>query len=172
MAKLKYAYQNFDETCASAYGRDLPVSTKTSIEMCSFLKGRSIEDATKILERVLIFKQAIPFRRFNDGVGHRRGKIGPGRYPQKLTSIMLKLLKNVKANAETKGLSDSLKLVHMCAHKAATPFHQGRQRRRAMKRTHIELVVKDVSTKKEQSKPKVETIKPKVETTTPKGDNK
>ena len=156
MAKTKYAYEKFDETCASAYGRDLPVSTKNSIELCSFLRGKSVEEATKILENVLTFKQAIPYRRFNDGVGHRRGKIGPGRYPQKLVSIVLKLLKNIKANAETKGLSDSLKLVHMCAHKAATPFHQGRQRRRAMKRTHIELVVKETA-KKEQPKPKTET---------------
>ena len=143
MTKPNYAYQNLDDTCATAYGRNLPVSTKNSVELCSFLRGKSVDRALAILNNVLIKKEAIPFRRFTNGVGHRRGNMASGRYPQKLSLEVIHMLKAVKFNAENKGLSDSLKIVHMCAHKASTPFHQGRQRRRAMKRTHIELVVKE-----------------------------
>jgi hypothetical protein len=70
-------------------------------------------------------------------------------------------------------------IVHICAHRAATPLHQGRQRRRAMKRTHIELVLKEMevksapvkkaAAKKAEAKPEVKTPapakKPEVEKT-------
>ncbi|MGE0793286.1 MAG: 50S ribosomal protein L22 [Candidatus Woesearchaeota archaeon] len=152
MAKPKYSYEKFDDHCARVYGRNLPVSTKTSIEMCSFLKGKSVDKAIQILDDVLSFKQAVPFRRFTDGVGHRKGNMASGRYPQKLSTEMKILLNSVKANAEVKGLSDSLKIVHLIAQKASTPFHQGRQRRRAMKRTHIELIVREDEFAKKQTK--------------------
>lgn len=147
MTKPNYSYKPVVENYARAYGRNLPVSTKTSIEMCSFLRGKTFDRAIRFLDDVLSFKAAVPFRRFTDGVGHRRGKMAAGRYPQKLSTEMKALLLSAKANADVKGLSDSLVIAHICAHKAATPFHNGRQRRRSMKRTHIELVLEEVAPK-------------------------
>lgn len=146
MAKPNYTFQKMDDHCARAYGKDLPVSTKASIEMCNHLRHMVYDKAIKTLENVILLKEAIPFRRFNDGVGHRKGKMGPGRYPVKLATELKALLMSAKANAENKGLSDSLVIAHLLANKASTPFHQGRQRRRSMKRTHIELVLKEDET--------------------------
>jgi len=162
---------------AKVYGRSLPVSTKTSVEMCSFLRGMSYARALKVVSNVLEFKQAVPFTRFIDGVGHRKGKMAAGRYPQKLSQHMKELLLSAKSNADDKGLSDSLVVAHICAHKAATPFHNGRQRRRAMKKTHIELVLEEfvpTTNKKVETKQKPitkETPKPKV-TEMPKVESK
>ena len=46
----------------------------------------------------------------------------------------------------------------MAAHKASAPWHYGRQRRRKMKRTHIEIVIGEKETKKKNQK-KVEISK-------------
>ncbi len=150
MTKPNYSYKPVVENYARAYGRNLSVSTKTSIEMCSFLRGKTFDRAIRFLDDVLSFKAAVPFRRFTDGVGHRRGKMAAGRYPQKLSTEVKALLLSAKANADVKGLSDSLVIAHICAHKAATPFHNGRQRRRSMKRTHIELVLEEVAPKEKK----------------------
>lgn len=154
MSKPNYAYKNMTEQSAKAYGRNLPISTKTSIEICSHLRGMTFDRAVTVLTNVLQLKQAIPFTRFMDGVGHRKGNMAAGRYPQKGSQLIKDLLMSAKSNAENKGLSDSLVVAHICAHKAATPFHNGRQKRRVMKRTHIEIVLEEVVP---ESKSQVET---------------
>lgn len=143
MANTNYASKEYGDDCARVYGRSLPISTKTSIEVCSFLRGKSVKSSISYLDEVLDLKKAIPFTRFNDGVGHRRGKMASGRFPRKASIEFQALLKSVQANAAAKGLSDDLKIIHLCAHKASTPMHQGRQRRRVMKRTHVELIVRE-----------------------------
>ena len=67
---------------AKAISKDLGISTKVSIEISNFLRGKKTQEAKSILERVLKKKQAIPFKRFTDGVGHRKGaNIAAGRFP-------------------------------------------------------------------------------------------
>jgi len=126
-----------------AVGRSLPISTKQSIEICDFIRNRSIDDAKKILNEVIKKKMAIPFKRFREGAGHKRG-IASGKYPQKACKELLKVLNMVEANAQHKGLSSSLKIKSILAQKASTPWHFGRKRRRKMKRTHIEVVVEEI----------------------------
>lgn len=167
MSKPNYSTKNFDESCARAYGRNLPISTKTSVEICNFLRGKSYSEAVKLLEEVLVYKRAIPFTRFMNGVGHRKGDMAAGRYPQKASLLIKELFESAKANANNKGLSDELKIVHLCAHKASCPFHQGRQRRRMMKRTHVEVVLKEIEGAKKKEVVKKE-IKPATKTTAPK----
>lgn len=153
MSKPKYSITNFDGSCAKAYGKSLPISTKTSIEICSFLRGKSYDFAINYLEDVLKLKKAIPFKRFTNGVGHRKGDMASGRFPQKASTEIKQILESAKANANNKGLSDELKIIHLSAQKASSPFHQGRQRRRMMKKTHIEVVLKEVEgTKKKETK--------------------
>lgn len=152
---MNYSINETKENMAKAYGRSLGISTKVSIEVANHLRGRTTTKAKWILERVLQKKEAIPFKRFTDGVGHRPGGIGAGRYPQKASEEFLKLIKQAEANAQAKGLSEELIIVHLAAHKASSQFRQGRQRRRKFKRTHVEIVVQEMdkpSKKQETSK--------------------
>jgi large subunit ribosomal protein L22 len=147
---MKYAFQEFNkETMAKAYGKDLGISTKHSVEICKYLKGKSVEKAKKILEEV--DKKPIPFTRFNRDRGHKPG-IGPGRYPIKASGEILEILKNAEANATQKGLSN-LFIIHMCGHRAARPWHHGRKRRQKTKATHIEIVL-GPKIKKQEAKDK------------------
>jgi len=155
MAKTNYAFTNFGSDTAKAYGSNLDISTKVSINICNWLRGLPVDKAITKLENVLAFKEAVPFTRFTDGVGHRKGKMASGRYPQKASKAFLALLNSAVSNAANLGLSDDLKIIHLVANKASTPLHQGRQRRRAMKKTHLEVVLKEVEVKTKASSKKL-----------------
>ncbi len=131
------------ENYAMVMGVDLPISTKHSIELCSFIRYKTIKQAKKQLSLTLEKKLAIPLKRFHKDRGHRKGKIGPGFYPQNATKHFIMLLNSLEANAQNKGLNtEILYLKKAIANKAATSAHFGRQRRN-MKRTHIEFVAEE-----------------------------
>jgi large subunit ribosomal protein L22 len=121
MARIKYSYQPADETkAAKAMGYEMPISFKHAVEICRVLKGKKIEDAKKILEDVIEMRKPIPFKRYKKKVAHKRGldRWYAGRYPQKAARFILKVLKNLEANAEYKGLElDKLVIVHAQAKK-------------------------------------------------------
>jgi len=76
MAHNKYAFQGFNkELMARAVGRDLTVSTKQAIEICNYLRKRKLAQAKMLLEKVIEKKQAVPFKRFVNGLGHKAGKM-------------------------------------------------------------------------------------------------
>lgn len=133
---------------AKAMGVALPISTKKAVELCAFVKGRELATAVRLLEDVVAEKVAVPFRKYaKGGTGHKPGGVGPGRYPKKACAAVVKLLKQAQANARVKGL-DATKLVvsSILANKGALSWHFGRQRRRRMKRTHVEVVVTESPT--------------------------
>lgn len=139
---MKYATPYDGKIMARAMGVALPISTKKSVEICTFVKGRKLEQAIRLLDGVTEGKVAVPFRRYaKGGTGHRPG-IGPGRYPEKAAAEIAELLRQVQANARSKGLDiPSLVVSSILAKKGAQAWHYGRQKRRRMKRTHIEVVV-------------------------------
>jgi len=143
---------------AKAISKDLGISTKVSIEISNFLRGKKTQEAKSILERVLKKKQAIPFKRFTDGVGHRKGaNIAAGRFPEKASEAFLTIIKQCEANAQAKGLSSDLRIAHLVAQKGTNAFRHGRQRRRRYKRTHLEIVLEEMEKiTKTESKPKIE----------------
>ncbi len=144
------------EHAAKAIGRSLPISTKQSVEICRFLRKKSLQRAKTILESVIVKKAAIPYKRYLHDVGHRPGKMAAGRYPIKSSREILALLNSIEANAQFKGLNTAnLVITHINAHKASTPPHYGR-RRRQTKRTHIEVVVEEKIDKKAEEAPKKE----------------
>jgi large subunit ribosomal protein L22 len=154
-----YAFEGYvKENMARAKGDSLPVSTKQSCEICTFIRGRKLSTAKRMLSDVIAMKRAVPFKRFNDNVGHRKGGVGPGRYPIKASAEILKVVEACEANAQFKGLDTaSLSIVHANANFASRPWHYGRQSRRKMKRTHIEIVAaeskeKDAKAKHEEKK--------------------
>ena len=130
----------FDEKDARVQAFSLPISLKQSAEICRAIRNKRYDRALKILEGTIEMKEAIPYLRFNRGVGHRT-KIGPGRFPVKASTHILELLKSVKANARQKGLdADSLKIKAAIAKQGPKTPRYGRHRGRTAKRTHIEIV--------------------------------
>ena len=112
------------------------------------IENKNIADAKKILQNVAEKKLAIPFRRYNWDLGHKKG-LGPARYPEKASKVFIELIENVEANAQFKGLNTSnLIIAHVSAHKAGKAWHYGRQSRRRMKRTNVEIVVEEKAKKK------------------------
>jgi large subunit ribosomal protein L22 len=152
MADYKYAYEGKQENIAKAVIRDSAISTKTAIEMSNFLRGKSTKAAKAALERIIEKKQALPYKRFTNGLGHKKGPMAAGRYPQAASKAFLGLIENAEANASNKGLADDLIIKHIVANKASTPYHYGRQRRRKTKRTHVEIVL--IENEKAERKPK------------------
>ncbi len=148
------------ENSATVNGKDMPISTKHSIEICNFIRGKNLLKSKEFLSKVLEKKKAVPFKRFNRDMGHRPGSVGPGRYPQKATSIILKLLESLEVNAQNKGLDTaSLYLKTVIPNKGSNVWHYGRQRRRRMKLTHIFMQAEEKVEKKEETKKKTEVKK-------------
>ncbi|MBD3209311.1 50S ribosomal protein L22 [Candidatus Woesearchaeota archaeon] len=143
MADYHYAYEGPTAHTAKAVLKEAPISPKVAVELSSYLKGKTTAQAKAVLERVVKREQAIPYKRFTDGVGHKRG-MAAGRYPGKAAKHFLQLIHVAEANANQAGLASDLKIIHLLAHKASSPFRFGRQRRRQMKQAHVEIVVKEV----------------------------
>lgn len=154
MAKYNYAAKGMvTEHTAKAVGVGLPVSTKISVEVCSFIRRKNLEKAKNLLKQAIDKKIAVPFKRFNKNVGHKKGRIAAGRYPEKTCAEILNLLESVEANAQFKGLNTSnLIIKSIIANAASRPWHYGRQHRRRMKRTNIEIIVEERAVKKEEKK--------------------
>jgi len=121
MARVNYAYQPEDETkAAKAMGYEMDISFKHAVEICRAIRGRKVQDAIKYLEDVVAMKRVVPFRKYKKKVAHKSGleKWYAGRYPQKAARHILKILKNLEANAEYKGLEvERLIIVHAQAKK-------------------------------------------------------
>ena len=136
------------ENTAKAMGISLPISTKQAVEICSFLRGKTIEQGKNILKSVIDKKAAIPFKRYNRDMGHKTG-MAAGRYPKKASSNILKLLESVEANAQNKNLdTNNLIIKKAIANKAGNQYHYGRQRRIKMKRTHLTIIVEEIKQNK------------------------
>ena len=143
----RYSFENYvKDKMARAMGRDLPISIKQSVEICSALRKKDVENAKKILNMAISKKKAIPFKRYNDNVGHKRG-MAAGRYPLKACGHILELLESAESNAGQKGLSN-LVIAHICAHKGAKVWRYGRRSGLKAKRSNVEIVL-------EEGKPKI-----------------
>ena len=136
------------DKAAYVRGSNLPVSTKHCREIASFIKGKEERRVITLLEQVVAQKTAVPFRRFNRDVGHRPGHVGPGRYPEKASRMVISLLKSLVANAQQKGLDvKSLCIASAIANIASRPARYGRHRRRVTKRSHFEITAVEKETK-------------------------
>lgn len=144
MAQHNYAYQKSEENIAKAVGRNLDISPKQSTEICKYVRGRTLSQAKMLLQQAIDMKKAVPFTRFNNGLGHKPG-MSAGRYNPKACSQILKVLKSAEANAKNKGYNSSdLKVVHISMQIGPRNLHYGRQRRGIFKNSHIEVVLQEV----------------------------
>ncbi len=156
MPTWHYSLKLRDESkIAKAVAYDIPVSIKYMREIVATIKGMKLIEAEKFLENVIKLKQPVPFRRYHGKVSHKKGladRFGwpSGRYPVKGAKYVLELLRNVKVNAENKGLNvDNLVIVHIVAHRGPTlkrymPRAFGRATPKFRRTSHLEVIVKEV----------------------------
>ena len=151
----KYSFKDFDKNkMARVVGLNLNISTKQSIEICNFIRGKNIQDVKKVLNNVINGKQAIPYKRHNKKIPHRKGDwITSGRYPKKASKAILRLIESAEANAQQQGLNTSELIIrHIVANKAAKTRKYGRKIGTFTKNTHIEIVVEEVGGKKKEGR--------------------
>ncbi|MHA1681034.1 MAG: 50S ribosomal protein L22 [Promethearchaeota archaeon] len=149
MPNFGYSIVGLDkDKSAIASKRDAPVSNKKTREVCHAIKGKMLQKAKDYLERVLEFKEPVPFKRHKGHQAHRKGKgYGPGRYPVKSVKVVLGLLAEVENNAEYKGLDvDKCRIVHAAVNKGRIykKFIQrafGRSSPYYNTRSHIEIAI-------------------------------
>ena len=123
---------------AVANGISLPISTKDSVAICRFIRHKPIEKAISDLEDVEKFKRAIPMK---GEIPHRKGKgMMAGRYMTKPVGYFIRMLKNLKANANVNGIEEAV-IVEAVPNRASRPY--GRFGRVKRKRTHIHIKVMD-----------------------------
>ena len=152
MASYTYATAVDKAKQAQTVALNQPVSTKQSLEIARWLRGRSTEKAKVLLQAVIEKRIAVPYKRFNKKIAHKK-QIGPGKYPVKTASLFLKLINEVEANASVKGLNEeALKIHAIVVHKGARNMHHGRQRGRTFKNAHIEIVVEETEKRREPKK--------------------
>lgn len=148
MARIAYSYKPQDETKAvRAMGYEVPISFKHAMEICRVMKGKKVTQAITFLEGVIQLKFPVPLKKHKKKVAHKNiPNWYAGRYPQKAANEILKVLKNLKANAEYKGLNaEELIIVHAQAKKGRvieryTPRAFGRAVPKRKQLTTVELV--------------------------------
>jgi len=152
MARTAYSQDLKGDEVARGKANELPISPKHSIEIATFIRNRRIDDAIEYLEKVIAQKKAIPFRKFNRDVAHKRGLEGwdAGRYPKKASEAYIRLLASVKKNAEYTGLdTEKLVIVHASANrgrgqKAFFPRAMGRATPKRRETVNIEIIAREV----------------------------
>jgi large subunit ribosomal protein L22 len=154
MARIDYSQKISGDTIAKAKANEINMSPKHSIEIATFIRHQRVNDAIAYLNDVIGLKKAIPFRRFNRNVAHKRGLPGnwdAGRYPVKASKAYIRVLESVKKNAEYIGLdADNLEIIHVSANrgraqKAFFPRAMGRATPKVRETVNIEIVVREVS---------------------------
>ncbi|MCK9596906.1 hypothetical protein M0R19_06985 [Candidatus Pacearchaeota archaeon] len=130
-------------------GISLPISTKDSVAICKFIRHKSIDKAISDLEEVSKLKKAIPM---SGEIPHRKGKgMMAGRYMTKPVGFFIRLLKDLKSNANANGLDEPI-IVESVPNRASRPY--GRFGSVKRKRTHIKVRAVEKSKLKQNKKKK------------------
>ena len=123
---------------------------KHCYQVAKFIRGMNVMDAIDYLERVIDKKVAIPYTRRsrkgkggNTMAGHRKGKMGPGRYPNRASKEFIKLIKSAMGNARQRYDTidaEDMMITHCAAHRGQ--IHSGwrpRARGRATPKNHYQV---------------------------------
>jgi len=154
MARVDYSNKTKGDNIAKGKANELNMSPKHSIEIAGLIRHMRVNDAIAYLNDVIALKKAVPFRRFNRNVAHKRGLPGnwdAGRYPVKASKAYLRLLESVKKNAEYIGLdAENLEIIHASANrgraqKAFFPRAMGRATPKLRETVNLEIIAKEVA---------------------------
>ncbi len=145
---MGYTMDPDPETTAKAYGKNLQISPKKSVEVCRFIRGKDVDVAIDMLDDVIEKKRAVPYRKHKKEIAHQKGS-GPGGYPEKVATKIKVLLEEAKSNAESKGLDpEGMDILTISAHQGEViPGFQSRAFGRTSpadrKTTNVEVILKE-----------------------------
>ncbi len=137
------------DTTAKARAKDQPISPKFAREVAGMIRGMKVETAMIKLEEVIAMEKAVPLKRYNKRVSHKKG-VGPGRYPVKASKSILAVIQSASSNAEYKGLSPSNMAITTItiARGQTIPGHRPRAQGRAtqwnQETANIEVIIEEV----------------------------
>lgn len=148
--ELKYSTEKEKTSSVKAMGRDLNISFKNAVELCKFVKGRTIPKALTLLEDVIEKKRHVPYTRFKTGIGHRKGDTDKiGKYPVKAAQKVLEIVRNLEVNAEYKGLDpENMEITHLQALKGRAILKRrpkGRWKAWKTQYVHIQAIAEEQS---------------------------
>ena len=146
-----------------ARATNVDVHVKACFEICRTVRGMTAGAAVRKLEKVLLIDsdrpdirakaEAIPYRlgsgnkkRKRSGpsmVGHRKGGMGPGRYPVKASRVIIKLLNSAMDNARHQHEdidAEDMIITHIAAHRGTIKRgFMPRARGRATPKNHYQV---------------------------------
>lgn len=135
------------ETMARATGKEMHISPKHSVEICSAIRNLHVLSAKELLEAVMEKKEPITFKRYNKCVPHQKGAKGPGRFPVKASGQILKVIESAQANAEKSGMdSEDMRIVTAAASRGRVtkgwmPRAHGRWEAFNEETTNVEIIL-------------------------------
>ena len=142
---------------ARAVNRD--VHHKHCYQIAKAIKGMYAGDAIEYLERVIKQEVAVPYMRRsrkgkggNTMAGHRKGKMGPGRYPRNASRVYIKLIDSAMDNARQHHEdveAEDMVITHVAAHrgnvaKAMRPRARGRATPSNHYQVNLEIFLEDL----------------------------
>lgn len=141
------------EHIATAKGMNLGISRKFAVEIGRFIKRKKLAKVKTLLKGVMEVKVAVPFTKYNFDLGHKRGSIGPGRFPVSAAKEILYLVKSAEMNAINKNFNmDNVYVTNVLVGMGNTTHRAGRLRGRLAKKTHVQIVLEEKEIKKEGNK--------------------
>ena len=139
------------EIHAAARGTGLNISPKAAREVCKALKGMDLEKAKNYLGRVIKMDQAVPFKRHDGKVGHRRGKgMATGRYPVKTAAAILKVIESAGNNGEAIHIDIEIwRILHIATSRGTSfesrfPRARGRATPKMRESANVEVVLEEI----------------------------
>ena len=139
------------EIHAAARGTGLNVSPKAAREVCKAIKGMDLEKAKNYLGRVIKMDQAVPFKRHDGKVGHRRGKgMATGRYPVKTAAAILKVIESAGNNGEAIHIDiENWRILHIATSRGTSfesrfPRARGRATPKMRESANVEVVLEEI----------------------------
>ena len=139
------------EIHAAARGNGLNISPKAAREVCKAIKGMDLEKAKSYLERVIEMNQAVPFKRHDGKVGHRRGNgISTGRYPVKTAAAILKVIESAGNNGEAIHIDiENWRILHIATSRGTSfesrfPRARGRSTPKMRESANVEVVLEEI----------------------------
>jgi len=140
-----YTIESDPKVTAKVCGKNMRMSCKSSVMVGRYIKGMTVDKAKRVLDEVTKENRAIPFTKFNDGIGHRSG-MGPGRYPVIVAKNFIELLSSVQKNAEYKGFDIKKLIIKNVSATIGSRFRRPRRtslRGQVSKSTNISIIVEE-----------------------------
>ena len=129
---------------AVAKAVSVQISGKHARYICSFIKGKTVDQAILELEQVAKMKRAIPFK---GEIPHRRN-MQSGRYPINASKVFISLLKGLKGNIIVNGLDVEKTKIYLAS--TARAFRPAKGSGRYAKRCHVLLKAKEIKLTEEK----------------------